>query len=386
MSNMKNRRDFLRRCAGLASALAIATGDAKPRRPVNLALYGLEHDHAISMMPRLLSHKEVTLVGIIEPNHQLAQRYSDRFGLNPALFFPTLDALRHRVKVEAVAVFTSTFAHVEAVEMCAALGIHVIMEKPMAVNSEHAKRIATAAAHGGIHVLVNYDTSWYPSIQRAIDCVVQERRVGEVHKLVFRIGHSGPGPTTSAEFLSWLTDPRLNGGGVIMDFGCYGADLLSVLMDNALPKSVVAMLQNFQPDRYQKVDDEATIVVSYPNAVGIIQASWNWPIAHKDFDVYGVDGEISVLNPQNLVYRESDARLAAQQSAPSPVQDNYNRDHPMLAAQSTGPLADEYSYLAAVVRGEINPSGPSSLSTNLIVTEILTAARESARSGQRVDL
>lgn len=165
-----------------------------------------------------------------------------------------------------------------------------------------------------------------------------------------------------------------------MDFGCYGADLF------ARPKSVVALLQNFQPDRYPKVDDEATIVVSYPNAVGIIQASWNWPIARKDFDDYGVDGEISVLDPQNLVYRESDARLAAPQSAPSKAQDSFKRDRPMLAAQSTGPLADELSYLAAVVRKAVKPSGPSSLSTNLIVTEILDAARESACSGRRVDL
>lgn len=383
---MNNRREFLRQCAGMASACAIATVDAKPRAPVNIALYGLEHDHAIYMMRRLLSHKEVKLVGVIEPNYRLAHRYSERFNLDPDLFVPTLDTLRHRVKVEAVAAFTSTFAHVEVVEACAPLGIHVMMEKPLAVNSEQAQRISAAATRGGIHVLVNYDTSWYPSVQRVIDCVLQERCVGEVRKLVSCAGHSGPGPTTSAEFLSWLTDPRLNGGGAVMDFGCYGADLLTVLMGNEHPKSVVATLQTFRPDRYPKVDDEATIVVVYTNAVGIIQASWNWPVGRKDVAVYGVDGEISVLDRQKLVYRESDVRLTAREGTSSTNQDGYNRDLPMLATQSTGPLADEFAYLAAVVRGEINPSGPGSLATNLIVVEILDAARESARYGRRVDL
>ena len=388
---MNNRREFLRTCAGVASALAVTTAEAKPldtkpRIPVKLALYGLEHDHAIYMMERLLSHKDVKLVGIIEPNQQLAHRYSGLFGLDPALFVPTLDTLRHRVKVEAVAAFTSTFAHVEVVEACAPLGIHVMMEKPMAVNLEHAQRIAAAAERGGIHVLVNYDTSWYPSVQRAIDCVLKERCVGEVHKLVLRAGHDGPGPTTSAEFLSWLTDPRLNGGGVIMDFGSYGVDLLTVLMGNERPKSVVAILQTLRPDRYPKVDDEATIVVAYARAVGIIQASWNWPVSRKDFDVYGVDGELSVLNPQNLVYRESDALVEARQDISPTTQEDYNRDRAIPAAPPTGPLTDEFSYLAAAVRGEIKPSGPSSLATNLIVTEILSAAGESARSGRRVDL
>ena len=383
---MNSRREFLWQCAGVASACAIATASEKPRSPVNLALCGLEHDHAIYMMPRLLSHKEVKLVGIIESNPRLVQRYSDKFGLDSALFVPTLETLLHRIKVEAVAAFNSTFSHVDVVETCAPHGIHVMMEKPLAVNSEHAQRISAAAARGGIHVLVNYDTSWYPSMQTAIECVLRERRVGEVHKLVLRIGHSGPGPTTSSEFLSWLTDPRLNGGGVVMDFGCYGADLLTVLMGNEPPKSVVAVLQTFRPDRYPKVDDEATIVVAYTNAVGIIQASWNWPIERKDMDIYGVDGEISVLNPQELIYRESDARLTARQGVSSTNYEMYNRDHPIPAVQSAKSQADEFAYLAAVVRQEIVPAGPSSLATNIIVTEILDAARESARSGRRVDL
>jgi predicted dehydrogenase len=52
----------------------------------------------------------------------------------------------------------------------------------------------------------------------------------------------------------------------------------------------------------------------------------------------------------------------------------------------SGPQADPLSYLAAVVRGEIKPEGLSSLSVNMIVTEILDAARESAQTGKRIDL
>jgi hypothetical protein len=51
-----------------------------------------------------------------------------------------------------------------------------------------------------------------------------------------------------------------------------------------------------------------------------------------------------------------------------------------------GTLGDPLAYLVAVVRGEIQPSGLSSLDTNLIVTEILDAARESANTGKRVEL
>jgi predicted dehydrogenase len=259
-----------------------------------------------------------------------------------------------------------------------------MMEKPLAVNMEHARAIVAAATKGHIEVLVNYDTSWYPSTQSALENVLGKQRVGEIRKVVLRDGHAGPGPLTSPEFLAWLTDPRLNGGGALMDFGCYGANLLTVLMRNQRPDSVCAVTQTFRPDRYPKVDDEATIVVAYPKAVGIVQGSWNWPRARKDMDIYGTDGELSVLDPQTLVYRESGESLVHRRGAALSTEDWKEEQIP--APPPTGSNADEFAYLAAVVRGEVRPSGPSALATNLIVTEILDAARESARTGQRVDL
>ena len=89
------------------------------------------------------------------------------------------------------------------------------------------------------------------------------------------------------EFLEWLSDPVKNGAGALFDFGCYGANLMTWLMDNQRPLAVTAVTQRFQPAVYPRVDDEATILLEYPNAQGIIQASWNWPFNRKDLEVYG---------------------------------------------------------------------------------------------------
>ena len=104
-------------------------------------------------------------------------------------------------------------------------------------------------------------------------------------------GHSGPKEiNVQPEFLDWLTDPVQNGAGALFDFGCYGANLMTWLMDNQRPIAVTAVTQHFQPDVYPRVDDEATILVEYPKAQGIIQASWNWPFNRKDLEVYGDHG------------------------------------------------------------------------------------------------
>ena len=122
--------------------------------------------------------------------------------------------------------------------------------------------------------------------------LLKERQAaGEIRKMVAMDGHSGPKAiNVQPEFLDWLSDPVRNGAGALFDFGCYGANLMTWMMDNQRPLAVTAVTQQFQPEVYPRVDDEATILLEYPKAQGIIQASWNWPFSRKDFEVYGEHG------------------------------------------------------------------------------------------------
>ena len=62
--------------------------------------------------------------------------------------------------------------------------IHVMMEKPLAVNLDHARAIAAAAKSGGIQVIVNYETTWYPGNQAAYRIVNEGHEIGELRKIV----------------------------------------------------------------------------------------------------------------------------------------------------------------------------------------------------------
>jgi predicted dehydrogenase len=349
--------------------VAAACCGAQDAPPVRLAIIGLVHDHARALIPGLSGRKDVQLVGIVEPNRELAASYAERYHLGAGLFVPSFEALVAGTKVDAVATFTSTLDHRGVVEECAPLGIDVMMEKPLATSLSDARAIAAAAEKGGIQVVVNYETTWYPSNKVAFD-LVHASAIGEVRKIVAHYGHEGPAAIgCSPYFLSWLTDPVQNGGGAGMDFGCYGADLVTWIMDGRRPDSVVAVAQHFQPDVYPKVEDEFTFVLTYPRAQAIIQASWNWPYNRKDMEIYGQRGTVMVPGGNSVLLRMGRDPEAA---VPTPA----------LA----DPNADPVSYLVAVVRGKVRPSGLSSLKTNLVVCEILDAARESARTGRRVDL
>jgi predicted dehydrogenase len=199
----------------------------------------------------------------------------------------------------------------------------------------------------------------------------QEKAIGELRKVVVHDGHQGPKEIgVNQEFLAWLTDPVQNGGGALIDFGCYGADLITWLMKGERPLSVTAVTQQIKPDVYPKVDDEATILLTYPRMQGVIQASWNWPHARKDMEVYGQTGTIFALNRDQMRVRLTEKESEKQVTAP-----------PLKT-----PHDDPFAYLAAVVRGETKEEDLSSLRTNMIVVEILEAARQSAREGKTIHL
>jgi predicted dehydrogenase len=164
----------------------------------------------------------------------------------------------------------------------------------------------------------------------------------------------------------------LNGGGAVVDFGCYGANLITWLMDNQLPKSVTAVLQQIKPDIYPNVDDEATIIVAYEHTQGIIQGSWNWPVGRKDMEIYGETGYFYALDRTNIRYLQN--REASEET----------RDLELRKA----PFDEPFSWLAAVIRKTVTvpDNDLSSLSNNLVVVQILDAARESARTGQTIHL
>jgi predicted dehydrogenase len=350
----------------VASTAFAATSSA----PFRLAIVGLDHGHVDSFLAGALARRDVEVVGVVEPKSALAANYAERLHIPPALLYSDLEHMLTTVKPEAVAIFTSTFDHRRVVEACAAHGVHVMMEKPLAVSMEHARAIEAAANAHSIHVIVNYETTWYPSHKLAYDLVHAQAAIGEVRKIVVRSGHQGPKEIgCPPSFLTWLTDPKLNGGGALMDFGCYGADLITWMLDGQRPASVTAVTQQLKPDVYPKVDDDATVILSYPRAQCVIQASWNWPVGRKDMDLYGVTGQILVSDRSTIQMRKSTGPSLPLEPAPLPPN-----------------LREPIGYFKAVVRGEVAEHPLSSLRTNMIVTEILDAARKSAQSHSSVEL
>ncbi len=338
--------------------------------PLRVAIVGLVHGHVHGFLDQSRHSPEIEIVGVVEPDAHLLSQAGTRFGFDRSLLFSDLEEMLVKTHPQAVLVYTNTFDHRRVVEICARHGVHVMMEKPLAVSLEDARAIEKAAQATRIHVLVNYETSWYRSNHAAYD-LVHEGSLGKIRKVVVHDGHKGPKEiNVEPEFLAWLTDPKLNGGGALFDFGCYGADLMTWLMDGQRPTTVTAVTQQIKPEIYSHVDDEATIILTYPKAQAIVQASWNWPFDRKDMEVYGQTGYVITVKRDDVRLRRPGAD-SEEQLAAKPV---------------PAPYDNSLSYLRAVILDGAKQDALSSLETNVTVTEILDAARRSAATGTTVRL
>jgi predicted dehydrogenase len=314
---------------------------------------------------------DIEIVGIAEPDKALAEKYSNQHGYPMNLVYATMEEMIEKTKPEAVLAFNTIYDHLKVVEYCAPRGIHVMVEKPLAVNMEHAGKMLSLAKKYKIHLLTNYETTWYGSNAKAYQLVNKEQQVGDIRKIVFHTGHAGPVEIgCNPEFLAWLTDPVLNGGGALTDFGCYGANLATWLMKGEEPETVTAVTQQIKPHLYPKVEDEATIVLTYKKTQVIIQASWNWPYSRKDMELYGTHGFVFCKDGSNMLLKENEKK----------------EPQAITAASLPADRNDPFVYFANVIRGNITMDNYdlSSPANNEIVMKIMDAARHAVKTGKTV--
>jgi glucose-fructose oxidoreductase len=359
-------------CALLVMLASLpATAGDEPEKPIRVALVGLVHGHAKGFLSSLPQNDSATLVAIVEPQESLAKDYAAKFHLDSKLFYTDLEKMLTEQHPDAVLVYTAIAEHRKVIEAAARHHISSMVEKPLATTLDDALAIRSIARQQKVQVLVNYETTWYAS-NHELFSEASAGKLGDIRKVVIHDGHEGPKEiNVEPEFLTWLTDPAQNGAGALFDFGCYGADLTTVLMHGQAPVSVTAVAQTDKPEIYPRVDDDATIILRYPKTQAVLMPSWNWSFSRKDSEVYGIAGYAITVGSDRLRVRyrgqEAESQITASPLAP--------------------PENNSLNYLAAVLHGHLDPRGDlSSLETNMVVMQILDAARRSAQTGRAVSI
>jgi predicted dehydrogenase len=358
--------------AALCPAFAAAT-DKRVTPPestpvLRIAIAGLEHGHINSLMRRLQSRTDVQLVGVAEANSALVDAFCRRYAVDRALLHGDLAQMLDALHPHAVLVLTPTAKHLAVIEQCASRGIHVMVEKPLSTTLDDALAIRRIAQRAKIHVLVNYEPTWYANYNEA-QRIVSAGELGRVRRTVVNTGHRGPREIgVSDAFLAWLRDPQLNGDGALFDFACYGSIFSTWIMEGRPPLRVTAVVSRYKPDVYPQVSDDSTLILDYGDAQTVIQASWNWPFDRKDVEIYGETGFV-LTDKRDVLRIRRRGDTAETVSTPLPARPGED---------------DPLAHLKSVVLEGKPANFCSSLDANVTVMQILDAAVRAAADGRTV--
>src|SRR6266853_234352 len=365
---------FLTAFLAVLQILGAKAAGAKPNPSegkTRIAIVGLDHDHVWELLKYVQSEPDAELVAIAEAQPALVDVAKSKVR-ESVKFYSAYVAMLDEAKPDAVIVATSNDRHLEILRECAKRHIHYSVEKPMATNAADAREMETLANQAGIKLMVNYWNAWVAPSHELFQRV-RDGQLGAAQKIIVQYGHAGPKEIGVSEyFANWLYDPVKNGGGAIMDFGCYGAEWAVWLKGR--PKGVQAIAQRFKVSQHNKVDDDATILLEYPDAMVIIEASWNWPHSMGQVQVFGPKG--SLLATRNtLFYRSAEDRGKSGLEG-----------EPVTLNALQGAMSNPVAYFVDCIRHDKTIEEPLSAQLNVQVLEILDAARESVHTGRAQEL
>ncbi|QDV52827.1 Gfo/Idh/MocA family protein [Gimesia fumaroli] len=262
-------------------------------QPLRIGILGLIHDHVWDHLPQLQHSQNAELVAAFDSNQALRDRISAEYDCPT---YATPDELFAQHELDGVYIFSSNKQGSELALTAINRGIPVMIEKPMAANLAQAEAMQTAARDKNVSLMVNWPFAWWPQMQHAIT-MAQAGEIGEIWQVKYRAAHAGPKELGCSDyFCDWLFDSELNGAGAMMDYCCYGCVLSSVLL--GMPETITGIAGVYRQEPLG-VEDNALIVMQYPNAIATAEGSWSQigKLTAYATAIYGTKGTL-IVEPQ----------------------------------------------------------------------------------------
>ncbi len=256
-----------------------------------IAILGLHHDHVWGNIEELQRTGRAELVAAADTDRELLDHYQSKF---PGKTYDSYEALLNAEELDAVYIFGSNKLSEALTVMACERGLHCLVEKPMAATLEGADRMLAAAEAAGVRLMINWPFVWWPQLRHGI-AMAQAGELGQLWQVKYRAAHQGPVELgCSRQFCEWLYDKELNGAGALMDYCCYGAVLAHVLLGQPTTVSGTCISTGLKPDL--SLEDNAILVMSYPNALATTEASWTQigKLTSYSTTLYGSEGTLLI--------------------------------------------------------------------------------------------
>ena len=284
----------------------------------------------------------------------------------------TYQELMEREDIDAVSINTETDLKPDLVELAAKNGKHVMIDKPMARNTEDAERMVKAVERSGITFMVQYPNRYDPLQQKIIELSVPEelgKPISAYLELARRVGiYDDKGHLMDPYYMDWVTDPKRSGGGELINFGCYAVSFLRALARSRVRKVFAGTQSNyFELHRKQGVEDMGEVTLLFENGFLSHFIAGRIPVT-KDSDLMRI-----FCRKGSIVSRKRGVLIEV-----------VNHRKTVIESDGSDPVQNMVKHFLDCIQDKARPR--TSVWEGAEDTRVLQAAYESSRQGRSVEL
>ncbi|MFN3820716.1 MAG: Gfo/Idh/MocA family protein [bacterium] len=270
-----------------------------PRSKVRIGVIGAGGISQVTHIPNILSDPRAELIAICDTDARRASLVAERFGI--PTWFDQPEALFQHTRLDCVLIATPTITHTALSRMALEYGVDVLLEKPLARTLGEGLAIREAVEKSGKILMVGMNHRFRPDILH-LQKVIEEGQLGEI--IMVRGGWLKQLGTWGRPY--WFADPRMSGGGVMMDLGLQMIDLTLYLLDYP---EVVDVSANISHKALElEVEDSAALFIRFSNNISfLLEVSWaNCDDHDKAYLWFSGTHGVATLNPLRIVFRQLD--------------------------------------------------------------------------------
>lgn len=233
-------------------------------------------------MPALSKLDAVEMVAFCDLIKERAEKAAKEYGTKDAQVYVDYKELLEDETIEVVHVCTPNKSHADITVAALEAGKHVMCEKPMAKTAADARRMVEAAKRTGKKLTIGYQNRFRPDSQY----LYQACRRGDLGEIYFAKAHA----IRRRAVPTWgvFLNEEEQGGGPLIDIGTHALDLTLWMMDNYKPKTVIGTTYHklrdqrntanawgdWDPEKFTVEDSAFGFIVMENGATIILESSW----------------------------------------------------------------------------------------------------------------
>ena len=306
--------------------------------------------------PAIQAAPNCEVVAIASRDADRAHRAAEELGIPTA--HGSYEALLADDTVDAVYIPLPNDLHAEWTYHAAEAGKHILCEKPLALTADQARDMVEACEDAGVALQEAFMYRHHPTWVEAVR-LVRSGAIGELRVVQSIFSYYNDDPSNIRNRLE-------NGGGAVMDIGCYCINLSRLLFDEE-PGSIDAVVHR---DPEMGIDIVTSAILGFANGARSEFTCSTRVEPHQRVDIIGTEGRIEIPIPFNIP-PDIETRIHLTAGGEAPVAPD--------TETVVFPPVDQYTvqaelFAAAVLAGRPVPVDPADAVANMEVIESILAA------------